>query len=106
MGFPRTPFLTVAEIHRFIDYLILLLFLLPLPQGLQFFVKPQVALVAAGLDLPGFQGRQYGAAFFLGVTAIQKAALAQIGPELPEGLRQAALQFQVQLLRFKGGKAR
>ena len=35
-----------------------------------------------------------------------KLALAQIGSELPEGLRQAVLQFQIQFLRFKGGKSR
>ena len=42
----------------------------------------------------------------LGVAAPHEAALVQVGPELHEGIRQAALQLQVQLLRLKGGKAR
>ena len=84
----------------------LCLFFLPFLQRLQFFIQPQIALVAAGLDCSSLQGRQHGTALFLGMAAIQKPALPQIGLKLLEGLRQAALQLQIQFFRLKGGEAR
>ena len=62
--------------------------------------------MAAGLDLSLRQGRQHGAAGLLGVAAPSEAAPVQIGPELHEGLRQALLPLQAQLLRLEGGEAR
>ena len=71
-----------------------------------FLKQAQITLIPAGLDLPRFQSFPHGAALFLGMAAIQKLALPQIGSELPEGLRQAVFQLQIQFLRFKGGKSR
>ena len=82
------------------------LFFLPILQGLELLKKPYIAGVAAGLEFPCPQGLQHSATLFLRVAAPHKAAGAKIRRELPEGLRQAVLQLQVQLIRFKGGKAR
>ena len=49
---------------------------------------------------------QHGAALFLHMAAPHEPALAQIGGKLREGLRQAGLQLQIQLLRVEGGEAR
>ena len=60
--------------------------------------------MAAALDMPLLQRSQYGAALFLGVAAAHEAAFLPVGGELPKGLRQAMLQFQIQFVCFKGGE--
>ena len=85
---------------------VLISLFLPFPQRFQFLEQTQITLIPAGLDLSLFQSFPNGAAFFLGMTAIQKLTRSQIGSKLPEGLRQSVFQFQVQFLCFKGGKAR
>ena len=47
-------------------------------------VQAHIAPVAALGDLPGLHRRQDGAALLLDVGAADEAALAQVGPELPE----------------------
>ena len=74
-------------------------------QRFQFLKQTQITLIPAGLEFPfHFLFLPPPPSPFL--AAIQKLALPQIGSELPEGLRQAVLQLQIQFLRFKGGKSR
>ena len=82
------------------------LVLLPVFQRLQFLIQPQIAGMAALLYLAPPDSLQHGAAFFLGVAAPHESAVIQIGTELPEGLRKAVLQLQIQFVRFKGRKSR
>ena len=60
--------------------------------------------MAALGDLARSDCFQYSAALLFRVAAAHKAAVVQIGSKLQKGLRQVVLEFQVQLLRVKGGK--
>ena len=80
--------------------------LLPFLQRLQLLVKPQVTFMAAPGDFSRPQGFQYGAALLFWMAAAHETAIIQVGTKFLKCLRQAVLQLQIQLLRFKGGKAR
>ena len=67
-------------------------------------VQAHIAPVAALGDLPGLHCCQDSAALFLDVGAADEAALAQVGPELPEGpVQRVLIQRLAALLIVKGG---
>lgn len=61
--------------------------------------------MAAPLDVSPTECLQHGTAFLSGMGTAYKLTLIQIGPKFQKSLWQAALELQIQLRRFKGGKA-
>ena len=52
--------------------------------GFQFLAQLQVTLVAAAADVPGLEGLTHGAARFVGVGAVAKAALLHVRGDVDE----------------------
>lgn len=71
-----------------------------------YLIEPRVAQVTAGVYLPLVHGLADCAAWLLQVSAVVKAALAYVWPELREAELQFFLWYGRQLLHIEGGKAR
>ena len=87
------------------EVLLHLFVFLPVFQGLQLLIKPQIAGVAAFLNVAPPDSLQHGAAFFLSMAASHKTTVIPLRLKFPESLRQAALQLQIQFICLKGGEA-
>lgn len=87
-------------------FYIILLFQFPQVYLAGLFVQLQVAIVPGLADLTVFEGGTNRAVRFLPVGAIVKAAFADIGSKIREGVLEILLQDHFHLVRIEGGEAR
>ena len=72
----------------------------------RFFVELQVAVIPAGLNVPGLGGLAQGAARLFPVGAVVELAPPQVGGEIREGILKVLLQYNIHLVRIKGREPR